>query len=207
MAKAKVTEKQSELGREWNSKGKLLQKEYGEYLKKDLSWRGYKLEVMLSHNEGASKVDVIAVRDNELGKKYRWWFKVFSIACLLFGVLAWMMFVFHQDKWAFVLSLFPILLYWAGKVAMHYSEKYNAEHAWVECKNTKKQAEIDDIKILWSNYELYRESGNKEFDFKELHFVSVNGFIENAHRFAIERKIKCYVKNKNGIFVEAPYWD
>ena len=52
----------------------------------------------------------------------------------------------------------------------------------------------------------YVRSGDREYKFEYHYFVSANGFVENALKYAVDNNVICYVKEGN-TFKKVGYWD
>ncbi len=64
----------------------------------------------------------------------------------------------------------------------------------MECKNLKGKVNINQIEKSIREFNDYTASGNKEYKFKYHYFVSANGYIENALKYAEDKGILCYQK-------------
>lgn len=93
-----------------------------------------------------------------------------------------------------------------GALLLRKSREYWVEHAWVECKNRKKPTDIVQIETVWSQWQHYHLTNNKQYKFRYLYFVSASGFVENALKVATDRKINCFIKEGDK-FKQIYYWD
>ena len=94
-----------------------------------------------------------------------------------------------------ILSLYTLII----------STSFHKEIAWVECKNLKGKATYEQVQKCLQEFNDYKLSGDKEYKYVVLYFVSASGFVENALKLAMDNDIICYeLKNEN--FEKVTYW-
>lgn len=205
MAKIRAIEEQKLRGQVNNEKGQALEDEFARFMMQELKWEKCwnRLNITRGGNLDPKQADIIARRPSEFGLKMKRWTKVYFaswLSLVLVGLTE--AFIFQDRFTGFGLIIMSIIYIIAGAVAFPLSLIYNIEHARVECKDIQDSANINLIHELLGDHELYNKSGDKTYKFKQLYFVSVNGFTDSALRLATLNKIKCYVKDKSGNFVE-----
>jgi hypothetical protein len=188
-------------------KGIELEKEFCEYLKTDLGWEKARTRSQMASkfNMRGTNVDVIAERLDDRGRRLKLVSNFYFIICFVTILIGIYLITNYNENGVFIM-LFGFFVFLAGLFSLKLSEKLNKENAWVECKNLKTKANISQVQKTINEYKHYKESGNKEYKFKECYFVSSNGFVENALKLAVENGVKCYTK-ENEKFKKIDYWD
>ena len=100
-----------------------------------------------------------------------------------------------------------VFLELAGIIALHYSDKYHKENAWVECKNLKTKVDKDKIRKMIDEYNDYVNSGDKKYKIEYLYFASANGYMKNAIEYAEHHNVECFVKKGRNKFERVDFWD
>lgn len=189
-------------------KGIRLEKEFADYMNSHLGWKHFKIRKQMSSksNMSGTNVDVIAERLNPSESDK------FNLIALFYGLVCICTFIygFTITETNFGISLF-ILLFSAVFAVFGFLFRQTAmermkEHAWVECKNLKDKVSIKLIQIMIAERNAYNESKEKEYRIVETYFVSANGFVETALKYALDNKVRCFVKSDNS-FKEKKYWD
>jgi len=192
-----------------HAKGKQLEEEFSVLMKKKLGWDNTRVGVHLAgrDNRKGASVDIVGHRLDAKGKMFRKAFKVYTITFVLLMVIG----VFYGLAETFNDGVFSslfitgILFEIAGAVTIYFSNAYNKENVLVECKNIKAKVNVNMIYKTLREIDDYNESQDKEYKFKYHYFVSANGYIENALKYANEHGIICFEK-QNGKFIESQYW-
>ena len=191
------------------SKGRELEQKFSEFMKEKLGWEQVRVGSHMTgkHNGKGTMIDVLGERLDARGKTYKiigYWYMAFCLILVICGVV----YGIEGDDATGMLVIIGggVVIYIAGLIFLLNSNKYNKENAWVECKNLKGKANINQIRKALEEYLDYKRSGNEKYKFVNLYFVSANGYIENAINYAIEHNIICYTF-KNGKFEKAKYFD
>ncbi len=191
------------------SKGKELEEEFSKFMKKKLGWSTTRVGSHLAgrDNRKGTSVDIVGNRLNQLGMAFKKAFKVYALAFVVLIVIGMIYGYSKNFKDGVTSTIFytGLIFEIAGVGALIFSNIYNRESALVECKNLKGKANINHISKTLRELEDYKKSGDKEHKFKHHYFVSTNGYVENALRYAQEHGITCYEK-ENGKFVQSQYW-
>jgi len=188
-------------------KGRELEHEFAQYMKANLRWHKVRVGAHLpgkSNRKGAS-IDVIGEVLDERGEKFHniaiLWLIIAGI--LLASSLVW---AFEDlENGGIGLLIFAVMFAMGGIVFLLQSDKHNKRNAWVECKNLKGKANINQVRKSIEEYKDYKASTDKEYKFDTHYFVSASGYIENALKYALENGIECFEKKENKI-VKATYW-
>ena len=193
----------SELPIETNyDKGVSLERIFCGYMKYELKYNRARTRAQMKSftNSYGSNVDIIAQRFDSSGKiiKVCGWLEI----CIGLFLCAYYIF-YDSDNVALYLA-FPLLVF--GVAVFVISDRYNLEHAWVECKNTKTKVSFDQMQKTIYEFEQYAASGDKRFKFTSQFFVSTVGFTAEALRLAMDKNVHCYMI-KNGTFGKVSYWD
>jgi hypothetical protein len=189
-------------------KGKELENQFSVFMKHELGWVEVRVGAHMAGkaNVKGAAIDVIGARLDQRGKNFR---KATIVAIgtallmFVYGII-WALTGTGNGGVGFMtagLMLIPVSL-----IYMYFMGKYNKEHAWVECKNLKGKVNINQIDKSIRELNDYRDSGNKEYKFECHYFVSANGYIENALKYAVDKGILCYQK-EGSTFKRVGYWD
>lgn len=190
-----------------HKKGLDLEEKFAEYMKKELGYKATRVRANIhgSLNAKGKQIDIIAEKRNETQESLTFVFKfvgIIAIAAFLIGSAA----LFSEADNTFFINTgltVAIICIIAYFLIPNFFEK---EFALVECKNLKGKATIEQIHKLIDAKNDYKESGNKDYNFTKLIFVSVNGFIENAQKLATKKDVDCYEMNDKGEFLKSTYW-
>ena len=184
-----------------NKKGADFEILFAEFMKSDLKWDGY---VIRSQQKGKSnskgaQVDIIANRIDKRGKN------LIILACsyLLLMIAAIGYGLSNDEELVAYFGIFTGLI---AVVLAYKSRDMHRENAWVECKNLKRKADIDLIRISIDEYKDYVATNDKEYKFVKRYFVSANGFVENALKHAIDNGIECWVYKNEKFEQIISYW-
>ncbi|GEC77585.1 hypothetical protein [Flavobacterium aquatile] len=187
------------------AKGLKLEKEFCEFLKTNLGWTSARIRSQMSakNNMRGTQVDVIAERSDDRGRritKVAWFYIIIAVSLIFVGI------VMDDSDLKTIILYLSVSTSFLSLLTIFLSTLFNKEHAWVESKNRKTKTDIRQIQLTISQVNEYKNSGNKEYKFTEVYFVSPSGFIENALKLAEDNNIKCYCK-QDGKFIEAKFWD
>lgn len=189
-------------------KGRELENNFSTFMKHELGWTKTRVGAHMAGklNVKGAAIDIIGERLDERGKTFRAVFMLWFVAglfLLVYGIVE----VFDGlDAQGAILLLFSLATLLGALVFITQSNKYNKENAWVECKNLKGKANINQIDKSLREKNDYIQSGNKDYKFDFHYFVSSNGFIENALKYAVDKGIICYIK-EGETFKRVGYWD
>lgn len=181
-------------------KGIDLEMRFCKYLKTEMGFKNARIRAQMKSrmNNRGSNVDIIAERQDHRGKRLYNLGIVYLLLCAL--VLLYGLF---EDETALWLGFFLEVL---GFVALVISRRYTVEHVWVECKNQKNKVSYSQMQKTIHEYDEYKASNDREFNFVEQYFISSSGFVENALRLAEEKGVQCFVASESKI-VEVTYWN
>lgn len=200
--KANVQEKISSF-----KKGIELEQEFCEYLKTNLGWEKARIRSQMSskYNMRGTNVDVIAQRLNQ--KKKKWLILASFIYCAFFIYLIYFGFKIIElyEFKAYLILILAVIIGYYSYLFFKMTKTNITEYGWVECKNLKEKATIKHLQIMIVERDAHLQS-EKRFKIVETYFVSANGFKETAYNYALEKKIKCYLKQDN-VFRETEYWN
>jgi len=185
-----------------HKKGADFEMLFAEFMKSDLKWDGY---VIRSQQKGKSNsrganVDVIGKRKDDRGRKL---YNLGFISAIIGAALVIFSLIDDTDEiflWGGMIFLGLGILYIA------FSGDLHQEHAWVECKNLKGKATIEQMRKCIEEHKDYVATSDKEYKFVRKYFVSASGFVENALKLAMDNNVTCYEYNKNEKFEEVKYW-
>lgn len=194
-------------------KGRKLEIEFSVFMKHELGWKKTRVGAHMAGklNRKGAAIDVIGERPDERGRKLH------NLA-LLYLILGSMLLIFGAmdiflelhllgDYYLSEIFIMLALVFVGGSLfTIFVSLKYNKENAWVECKNLKGKVNINQIDKSIREYKDYIASGDSEYKFEFHYFVSSNGYVENALKYAIEHGLVCYEKSGD-TFKKVGYWD
>lgn len=189
-------------------KGIKLERDFAQFMKSKLNWQGVKIRanVKAHNNAKGSNIDIIAVgldaRGIQLNKM-----SLFYLAISLIMFILWIYcLLIETDVGLFFLamSIFTCLLFFG---CIYLSRKYNSIHAWVECKSHTKRVEIDLISTMLYRHHQYKISGDRQYKFEVLIFVSKSGFTENALKEALNNGVHCYTVEDGNFKKITSWWD
>ena len=189
-------------GRVNYDKGLDLEMRFCEFMKTELGYREATIRrhVKSKVDSKGTQVDIIGERNDSRGKQLHKLFVIYLITCAIFLAAG----VYFNNT---SLSLFGLLVEFAGVFAWYLSFKYKVEHAWVECKNQDtEKVNISQIRKAIDCCKDYKDTKDDRFRFNQQYFVSASGFNEDAYSLAKSKGVYCYIV-KNGNFVEATYWN
>lgn len=181
-------------------KGENFEKLFAEYMKSNLGWDGCRVRAQQKGkaNSKGAQVDIIAYKSDKRGKNL----EKLAIGYLIVMVIGFI-WGYLEDE---ILIMIGGLIFGAlALFSVYQSTNLHRENAWVECKNLKKKATYEQVQKCINEFKDYRASGDKEFKYVALYFVSAAGFVENALKLAIDNNIGCY-EYKNGKFEKVTYW-
>ncbi len=188
-------------------KGIGLENEFCEYLKTDLGWDKARVRSQMAskYNMRGTNVDVIGQRLNN--KKKKWLMLVsFIYGTFFIFLLSYAYILIDIDKFkAFVFIILGFTIAYFSYSFLQMAKTNITEYAWVECKNLKGKATIKQLQIMIAERDAYIQV-EKNIKIVETYFVSTNGFVETAYSYALDKKIKCFVKQNTG-FRETEYWN
>lgn len=182
-------------------KGANFEIRFAEFMKSDLGWDKY---VIRSQQKGkanskGSQVDIIGERFDVRGKRLYNLAIVYLVLMIGFCAAG----IYMDEDW---LAILGVLI---GIIAIFISLKsrnLHKENVWVECKNLKGKATIEQIRKSIDEYQDYVATQDKEYKFIEWYFVSASGFVENALKLAMDNGIVCFEYNKSEKFEKVTYW-
>lgn len=203
-----VQENESEEIQTAYDKGRELEFEFSNYMKTNLNWHKIRVGAHLPgrQNSKGSAVDVIGESLDERGQRFAklaisWMmisggFILLSFFCIMSGLGTGVVFL-----------CLGFISLGSGFYFKSHIEKYNKMNAWVECKNLKGKTNINQIDKSLREKRDYLLSGDTEYKFTHHYFVSANGYVENALKYAKDNNIFCFEKKKDGSFSEVQYWN
>lgn len=189
-------------------KGNELEKEFAEYMVKELGYIEYHIQhpVGGKYNAQGTKVDIIAKKKGDDAKKknktsitFRWLFIISLV------VLITLLIFENYDN-----IIYPIvfcLIFLVVSIRYNILSENSFDYGWVECKNLKTKADINQITKMLREFSDYSHTGSKELNVKALYFVSANGFIDNALKYALDHNVICYEKDNKGNFKIKNFWN
>ncbi len=193
----------TELNTEEESKGNQLEKEFAEFMKSTLNWGKVRVGAHLvgKNNTHGAKVDIVAQFDDSMGNVYK------KCSRFLIGfALFFMLLTFVDDRFIYTGLFSGILSVVFAYFIRKKGIKLYRKNALVECKNLKGKANINHISKSIREMEDYKKSGDTSYNFEYHYFVSSNGYIDNAIKYALEHGIICYEK-KNDVFVKSSFYN
>ncbi len=189
-------------------KGLKLEELFARHMKDKLGYDKIRVRAHLPGQDNAkgTEADILARKSNDIKEMAEY----LVLPSLLIGVASALLAFFDIISDVSIISLCSDIIFPISAVVFIISfivnQLLNWEWTWVECKNLKGQANINQVSKLVREYEDYNNVENKEFNITNLIFVSANGFIENAIKYAEKKDIKCYQLNDKEEFTESKYW-
>jgi hypothetical protein len=180
-------------------KGLALERMFSDYLVNELGYKSTRIrpQVRSNNNFRGINVDIIAERKNEHAR----WYKV-AAYCFLFAGFYILMHAFLAPSFLQLLSV--LLLFFMVYACFNSYEERKMNHAWVECKHHNKPVSHAMVQKAVIEYESHNLMEPKDYNFTAMYFVASEGFIDNALKFAVDKKVNCYII-KNGIFEKIIY--
>lgn len=177
-------------------KGISFENEFAEHMKKDLNYDAANIRVSMSGKDNVKGVqaDIIGVeKDDRMNRlrKAALYVLFVSILGTLFCILD--IFVFDLIYFFAPLGLWCVIFPIIGRTM---GDKYT----WVECKNYSGKVSIKLVRNFYEEVKDHNASESRKFTVDKMIFVSANGYVENALRFAKHKGIECYIKNAKGKF-------
>jgi hypothetical protein len=188
-------------------KGAKLEEMFAKYMKEELKYDKVRVRAHLPGKDNAkgTEADILA-RKSDMTKELVEDLKIpLAIASVLAGIFGYANLIDDVSIITVLKGIFPIVLI-ACIVSFILDQLISWEWAWAECKNLKGQTNINQVSKLIREYEDYNKVENKEYNIVKLIFVSANGFIENAIKYAKQKDIDCYQLDNNENFIESKYW-
>ena len=190
-------------------KGNELENEFALFLKEKLGWAHTRTKAHLpgKQNRKGAEIDIIARRLDRTGIEYKKLFRWYIGICSVFFLSGMYLGFFTEDNStsAIICIVSSVAFFIGGVLFYWFSLDRNTECAWVECKNRKTKTTISHVNKSVCELKDYKASGDKDYRFNTHYFVSANGYMENALKYALENGIICYEK-KDGHFVVSQYW-
>jgi hypothetical protein len=182
------------------AKGENFEKQFAEFMKAELGWSGYRIRSQQKGRDrsGGAQIDIIAEKQDKRGKSLQILAFVYC-AIMAIGVIVGLL--YEEDAILIFAGITGIVAVFVAFI----SRAYHKENAWVECKNRKSKTTFDQVNKSLREYNDYKATGDKEYKFVNHYYVSANGFVEDALKFAEKNGIICY-KYENEKFVLDKYW-
>jgi hypothetical protein len=190
-------------------KGLDLEEKFAEYMRKELGYKKTRVRMNIhgSANAKGKQADVVAEKINENKEMLSSLSKYGIVIGIILLIPTMISGIVNAQLTSDLFKVgVPLVIIGALVLFLGIPNIFEDEHALVECKNLKGKTNINMIDIFLRSLEDYKETGNKEYNFTALYFVSAKGFIENAHKYAIKKGIKCYELNDKNEFIESKYW-
>lgn len=189
-------------------KGNELEKEFAKYMVKELGYSNYHIQYSVKGklNPKGTAVDIIGIKRGENSKRLENMSFAFRIIFLMLIIPSAILMIageFNVSIFLLFASIISIVISIRNKNLAESSY----EHGWVECKNLKTRANFNQISKMLREYKDYINTGDKELKITELFFVSTNGFVDNALKYAKDERVNCYEKDKNGNFIQTKFWN
>jgi hypothetical protein len=190
-----------------HSKGEEFEIEFANFMQKNLGYEKTinRRNVPSAQNGRGTNVDIIGFKTDPKGKENKNLGVIFVMVALVGIVLKAFYTIGNQmddASLSTMITFFLLILFLLGCFFIYNGRALESRHAWVECKNLKGTATYNHLTIMFEQYKNYQDSGDSKYKFKDLYFVSANGFVDNALEYAKQKKIKCFIKNANGKFIE-----
>lgn len=188
-----------------HSKGFEFEKKFERFMKTDLSWDKTVIRPQMPSaiNMKGTNVDIVASRKDRRGEDLVRYGK-FCLGIAGLGII--LTFLNADSQYAYAILIFSFICIGVGALSFYLSNSRHMQNAWVECKNTKKKTDFDQVNKVVTAVNAYKNSGYNKYNFVEVYFVSASGFVEPALNFAEENGIKCYIV-EDGKFVRKTYWE
>ena len=196
------------------NKGLNLEERFAVYLKKELGYKATSARVNIhgSLNARIMQIDIIAEQKNETKESIISWSGIIFIVGVVTLVIGLLSInnapnIFPKADGIILrnIGIFITIICLIGYLII--PDLFKEEFTMVECNNIKGKATIEQIQKLNDALNDYKGSGNKDYNFTKLIFVSVDGFSENAQKSASEKNIDCYEMNERGEFIKSKYWE
>jgi len=188
-------------------KGIELEEKFAQYMKEELEYKKTRTRAHLPGKDNVKgyEADILAEKEDKMRDlliNIGEFLGIIGIIAFIIGLLELLDqqtndFLFNWGMVFFIIAIFIGIM-------THFI--WHKEYAWVECKNLKSKANINQISTLHRNLEDYNNVENNEYKITQLIFVSTNGFIENAIKYAENKNIECYETDKKERFIESTYW-
>ena len=187
-------------------KGKELEEKFAQYMKDEL---GYNKTRTRAHLPGKDNVkgyeaDIIAQKDDEIKEYLDYGTKFLLVIGSIVMIIGLGELLEESINQLCKENFIYILIAGIALYVIDYLRKW--EWAWVECKNLRGGADIDQVSKLLRQFKDYNNVESGEYNITKLIFVSTNGFKENAIKHAETNDVECYEINEKGEFIESTYW-
>ncbi len=198
------------MGRKGNyKKGLKLEQEFAEFLTTEMNYGKVKIrsQIKAAENSRGSNIDIIGERPNKKGERMKRLANSYLI--IFFAMFGGGLIIGYSNNWGvgiWTLLITVSIIFEAGAlIALFISKSNDIVNAWVECKNLKGKANINQVRKMIDEMSEYKASGDKRYKFYDFIFVSANGFIDNAIQLAERNNIQCYVKHEES-FKQVTEW-
>jgi len=194
-------------------KGRNLENEFSLFMRHELGWKKTRVGAHMAGklNRKGTSIDVIGERPDERGRRLHNLSLIYLLVGFMLLAIGSMDVFLELDLFGdFYISeifiLLAVIFIFGALFTILVSVKLSKENAWVECKNLKGKVNINQIDKSIRELKDYKASGDKEYKFEYHYFVSANGYVENALKYAIEHGLICYEKSGD-TFKKVGYWD